>query len=140
MKKTVEKLGAKQEKGITLISLIITMIVLLILAGVSIAMLTGENGILKRAEDVNAISAMAELREKVALAQMECIMYSEETTVENVVTRATANEFFNDCDVTENDDGSVLIINISADAGVLIEDDGNGGVTTTEVNNNVVSN
>ena len=33
----------KKNKGITLISLVITIIVLLILAGVSIAMLTGEN-------------------------------------------------------------------------------------------------
>ena len=33
----------KQGKGITLIALVITIIVLLILAGVSIAMLTGEN-------------------------------------------------------------------------------------------------
>ncbi len=38
------------EKGITLIALIITIIVLLILAGVSIAMLTGDNGILTRSK------------------------------------------------------------------------------------------
>ena len=39
----------KSQKGITLIALIITIIVLLILAGVSIATLTGENGILTQA-------------------------------------------------------------------------------------------
>ena len=33
----------KQEKGITLVALVITVIVLLILAGISIAMLTGDN-------------------------------------------------------------------------------------------------
>ena len=37
----------RQEKGITLIALVITIIVLLILAGISIAILMGENGILK---------------------------------------------------------------------------------------------
>lgn len=37
------KNSKKQEKGITLIALIVTIIVLLILAGISIAMLTGEN-------------------------------------------------------------------------------------------------
>lgn len=41
----MEKLNYSQ-KGITLIALVITIIVLLILAGISIAMLTGENGIL----------------------------------------------------------------------------------------------
>ena len=39
-----------RNKGITLIALVITIIVLLILAGVSIAMLTGENGILNQAQ------------------------------------------------------------------------------------------
>ncbi len=40
----------KRERGITLIALVITIIVLLILAGVSIAILTGEGGILKKAQ------------------------------------------------------------------------------------------
>ena len=39
----------KSNNGITLIALVITIIVLLILAGISIAMLTGENGILTQA-------------------------------------------------------------------------------------------
>ena len=40
----------RYNKGITLIALVITIIVLLILAGISIASLTGENGILKEKE------------------------------------------------------------------------------------------
>ena len=36
------------KKGITLISLVVTIVVLLILAGVSVSMLTGDNGILRR--------------------------------------------------------------------------------------------
>ena len=47
--KIKKELQAK-ERGITLIALVITIIVLLILAGVSIAMLTGENGILSQAQ------------------------------------------------------------------------------------------
>ena len=39
----------KEVKGITLISLVVTIIILLILAGISIATLTGDNGILKKA-------------------------------------------------------------------------------------------
>ena len=41
----------KKEQGITLIALIITIIVLLILAAISIATLTGENGILTKASE-----------------------------------------------------------------------------------------
>ena len=39
------KRNAKKNKGITLIALVITIIVLLILAGVTIASLSGDNGI-----------------------------------------------------------------------------------------------
>ena len=53
----------KSTKGITLIALVVTIIVLLILAGVSIAMLTGNNGILtqgKRAKEEQAHAAVKE--------------------------------------------------------------------------------
>ena len=50
----------RRNKGITLIALVVTIIVLLILAGISIAMLTGQNGILNRA---------AEAKEKTGVAQ-----------------------------------------------------------------------
>jgi len=44
----VEKIVKKKNnKGITLIALVITIIVLLILAAISVATLTGENGILR---------------------------------------------------------------------------------------------
>ena len=55
-------------KGITLIALVITIIVLLILAGVSIAMLTGQNGILTQASNAKSDTAKAEIAEKVNLA------------------------------------------------------------------------
>ena len=58
----------KTNKGITLIALVITIIVLLILAGVSIAMLTGENGILTRANDASDDSKRAEIADKVNMA------------------------------------------------------------------------
>ena len=57
-----------KQNGITLIALVITIIVLLILAGVSIATLTGENGILTRANDAKTSTEIAEEKEKVELA------------------------------------------------------------------------
>ena len=41
----------KKEKGITLIALVVTIVVLLILAGISISMLTGENGVIAQANN-----------------------------------------------------------------------------------------
>ena len=58
----------KTQKGITLIALVITIIVLLILAGVSIAMLTGENGILTQATNAKTETAEAEAIERINLA------------------------------------------------------------------------
>ena len=58
----------KNNKGITLIALVITIIVLLILAGVSIAMLTGENGILTQAENSKEDTAKAEAADKINMA------------------------------------------------------------------------
>ena len=55
----------KEEKGITLIALVITIIVLLILAGVAIATLTGENGILTQASKAKDKSTEAETIERV---------------------------------------------------------------------------
>lgn len=54
----------KKQNGITLIALVITIIVLLILAGVSIAMLTGENGILNQATTSKYESKKAEMVER----------------------------------------------------------------------------
>ena len=56
------------ERGITLIVLVITIIVLIILASVSIAMLTGDNGILKKAITAKEKTIEAEDEEKINLA------------------------------------------------------------------------
>ena len=58
----------KNEIGITLIALIVTIIVLLILAAVSIATLTGENGILTRANESKTQTEIGEEEEAIKLA------------------------------------------------------------------------
>lgn len=44
----------KKERGITLVALVVTIVVLLILAGVSISMVLGNNGIVKKATETQA--------------------------------------------------------------------------------------
>ena len=58
----------KNNKGITLIALVITIIVLLILAGITIAMLTGENGLLTKSSNAKVTDMRATADEKVNLA------------------------------------------------------------------------
>ena len=61
------KLNFNERKGITLIALVITIIVLLILAGVTIVTLTGDNGILNQAGNAKDKTAEAEAIERVQL-------------------------------------------------------------------------
>ena len=51
------------QKGITLVALVITIIVLLILAGVTIAALSGDNGILKRGSESKVSTNIANVKD-----------------------------------------------------------------------------
>ena len=59
----MKKIRSQKENGITLIALVITIIVLLILAAISIATLIGENGILTKASDSKTQTQIAEIKE-----------------------------------------------------------------------------
>ena len=61
-----------REKGITLIALVITIIILLILASVTIATLTGDNGIITKAMEAKQKTEEAELDEQLKLARIKC--------------------------------------------------------------------
>ena len=56
----------KNQKGITLIALVITIIVLLILAGITIAMLTGENGLLGRSQQASMDNSIAGAKDRIS--------------------------------------------------------------------------
>ncbi|MEI3356037.1 MAG: hypothetical protein V8R81_03010 [Clostridia bacterium] len=66
-----EKNIEKKQTGITLIVLVITIIILLILAGVSIAMLTGNNGILTQAKNAKEATEKAAEKENNDLLEIE---------------------------------------------------------------------
>ena len=61
-------INKQNNRGITLIALVITIVVLLILAGVSIAMLTGENGILTQAQNAKTATESSAEQEKIKIA------------------------------------------------------------------------
>ena len=61
------KKNKKQEKGITLIALVVTIIVLLILAGVALSLTVGDNGLFRRAENAANTWQMAEQNEQIEM-------------------------------------------------------------------------
>jgi len=60
----------QKNRGITLIALVITIIVLLILAAISIATLTGENGILTKADQAGKRTDTEETKEQIKIELM----------------------------------------------------------------------
>ena len=62
------KNALKNKKGITLIALVITIIVLLILAGISISMLSGDNGILQKATTAKENTNNSQIQERINIA------------------------------------------------------------------------
>ena len=74
------KKAFKNKIGITLIALVITIIVLLILAGVTISMLSGKNGILRMAAEAKTKTEQAQKEEQTKLAQMEAASNLNGTT------------------------------------------------------------
>ena len=70
----MRKTNLRKSKGITLIALVITIIVLLILAGVAISMLSGENGILKKVAEAKTKTEQAQTNETEDLASYEDVI------------------------------------------------------------------
>ena len=60
----------KKEKGITLVALVITIIVLLILAGVTISLVVRDNGVIHKAQDAKTNMGGAQKREKEGLQNL----------------------------------------------------------------------
>ena len=80
----------ERQQGITIIALVITIIVLLILAGVSIAMLTGDNGILNQANDSKIETAVGTVKEQIKSSQGEKIIQEEKVTPETLLSEGKA--------------------------------------------------
>ena len=66
--KKVGFLNQNKQKGITLIALVVTIVVLLILAGISISMLGGENGIITKAKKSKDETTLGEIKEEINVA------------------------------------------------------------------------
>ena len=64
----------KQVKGITLIALVVTIIVLLILAGIALNLTIGQNGIFSRAEQATNTWRNAEANEQLAMGELESLI------------------------------------------------------------------
>ena len=112
----------KGKKGITLIALVITIIVLLILAGLTIATLTGDNGLLTKAGNAKNTSEKGEIEEQVKLAYNEWKLRKEtgETVDLQNTVQTTLDKMYDNA--TVNKQGKAISINVKGYEFTLIDD------------------
>lgn len=123
MRKTKENI-----QGITLIALVVTIVVLLILAAVSISLLTGENGVVTQAQDAKEETEIGEEKEKVELAATAAKGKTNwgEITEENLAEELTNNIGERDVDYTLSKEGeSFLVTYTYSNRSYIVDANGN---------------
>ena len=98
----------KKEKGITLIALVITIIVLLILAAVSITMLTGENGILSQAQKAKSDTEYASWDEQIDIAILDANIKKKNPTIDDVIKELIDKNIVSDASKVDKYTGSII--------------------------------
>ncbi len=79
----------KEKKGITLIALIITIIILLILSGIALSSMLGKEGILKTTVDATILTKIGEIEEQ---ATLEYLNRKSNTLIEEVTIQQIVND------------------------------------------------
>ena len=95
------------KKGITLIALVVTVVVLIILAGVSINAVLGNNGIIKKANQAASVTKEAEVKEAINRTILEFYLTNDYETLEDFL-KAKAEDGSIDS-VTKNADGTLTV-------------------------------
>ena len=72
-------------KGVTLISLVVAIVVLIILAGISIGTLSGDRGIIKQANSTKDFAQQSSLEEKIEAAIIMAEQKHKKATLEEVI-------------------------------------------------------
>ena len=106
----------KQEKGITLVALVVTIIVLIILAGISINLLLGDNGLITKAREAKKEQKIAEVKEKLSLeiatAETDAIIRNEsleEEQLNDIVSKYGTLQDDKDTILTKDDNYEISL-------------------------------
>lgn len=91
--KNFKKKELNSRNGITLIALVITIIVLLILAGISISMLSGDNSILQNAADAKTNTGSSQIQERINLAYHSSLINGQGNVTEPSLESELKKEF-----------------------------------------------
>ena len=95
------------KKGITLIALVVTVVVLIILAGVSINAVLGDNGIIKKANQAASVTKEAEVKEAINRTILEFYLTDDYETLEDFLNAKVSEGKIDS--VTKNADGTLTV-------------------------------
>lgn len=121
--KKFKKKELNSSNGITLIALVITIIVLLILAGISISMLSGNNSILIKAENAKTQTDIAQEKEIIALAYNSALVKKSNSNSSSI----TDNELNDELDNSEaiaKKNNPIIVTFINSKRKYIINNDG----------------
>ena len=116
-------------KGITLIALVITIVVLIILAAISINMAFGSNGLITRAEEAKLQQKIADLQEMLDMEKMESLIDEEgHITIEDYLNHIKDEGIIGDEDIQDTDNEDEKYITVEDEYVFLVRDKNDGDV------------
>lgn len=96
-----------KNKGITLIALVVTIVVLLILAGITIGTLTSDNGVIKEAVTAKEKAEKAEVEEQIEIAILEAEKKYRNPTLDNVINELINNDIIDTKEQVNTETGAI---------------------------------
>ena len=121
----------KEIKGITLITLAITIVILLILAGISISIVIGNNSLIDRAKSTQKVQTIAGIKEALELEKVDIQVESKTVNLENYLVQISTGKKNYDLSSTEKLDDKNAYIIVNDQYKFLLKDKGNGDVEIT---------
>ena len=123
-----KEMQKNSNSGITLIALVVSIIVLLILAGISIQMLTGDNGVLQKATDAKTKSDKSQIIERIQLAYHSALTGGQGSYTKESLENELEKEFGEDFEEVDDSNNTNWILkakgqSITIPAGSIIAKD-----------------
>ena len=121
----------KEIKGITLVTLAVTIVILLILAGVSVSLVIGNNNLFDKAKSTQKIQTIAGIKEVLELEKVDIQVERKTVNLENYLEQISTGKKNYDLSSTEKIDDKNAYIIINDQYKFLLKDKENGDVEIT---------
>ena len=119
----------KKQKGITLIALVVTIVVLLILAGVTISLLLDENGIIAKSKDARTETKVSQIEDEVGMWKQHNFINKESNQAQESADTMLANLISRKLLTEEEIDRDQELITIKKKDGTIIKEISYSSVT-----------